>query len=602
MVKLHNKILLAKKQNDIIKRIFDGVQKDAFDIDLHLDKIGVKDLKNFWLYTSGILSVQNVENNASEISADVARDMLSGRFCVKKLNNNDIENLKKQYGISNTQYAGKRIIPLYAIKDGICKIEKVVDENSRQVHTNLVLETSPVSYFIDGKPVSLDGSDEEILAHYYNLRNIIVHSTPFLTEDKSQIVFLGKQYDQEKKQFVDETMLMSKMWLRGFSEMFADTHTKFDAVDFENKLLWDFFDTDNIVDERGIERALLSLKKHLPQSIADNLGKEMLYLVKDNIVCYDKFYEKSHHEQAKILSNLLVNHIALDVKYPKTMNLPIIYKLQQLVANTVNKKEQELALKQNVANNADAAKIKALVDKINEEKAKLEHALKYNNYGTTERAKIFAAINKLNAQLKVVSDSQKHIMTMNKSETLNMDLFDPEGLRYLPVEVGFNIMCLAAYNALITSGFYEDVLHNIDFKQMSFAHYKLIRQIKLDGLTYTHKPYNVIKDAAANVPNTAYLLECMRNALVHGNVSYKVPTELYDKNPSFADAMVTFKSHHGKVLVHGKMADFFKLFVSEGFYIGRYRLAQELAENKDAEYIRRKEKTDDDQGQPGGNE
>ena len=70
-----------------------------------------------------------------------------------------------------------------------------------------------------------------------------------------------------------------------------------------------------------------------------------------------------------------------------------------------------------------------------------------------------------------------------------MNLIDLNGLKHAPVDIAFNTMCLYAYNALITSGFYEEVLselpHNKIFTDEYKAHRDLISSISVaSGIHY----------------------------------------------------------------------------------------------------------------------
>ena len=600
MTETEKRIALAKRQRKILKLIFDQIGQDKFNTDLPLDDVDINALKDFWVYTSGVLAVQNFENSSDEVTPETAREILSGHFRLKRLGQEEARQLRKQFGISNSKGGTRKLVDLYTIQDGTFKIENSTDSQTRQVHTNLVLDTNEIEYELDEKVVSLDGSDEDVMRLYKTIRNMLVHSIPYISEDQTQIIFVGQRFIKEENKYATEYLTVSKMWLRGFSELFADTHTKLSATDIEQRLNEFFFAQDEIVNERGLDRALNSLKEHLPPSMVENISKEMVYLVKDNIVCYDNFYGKDKGEQAKILANLLENHIAIRQKYPKTMSLPIIYKIQQLVARKLNErceKEEVDIFDSEEFVSKDGKTIKDVIEEAQSVVAKYENMLKYGGLDKISRIRVLGEISRIKNDIKNLTELRNKMNAMFKSETLHMNLLNPEGLENLPVEVGFNVVCLAAYNAFVTSGFYEDALHNLDFKNMSPEYVNVIRKIHLDGLTYTHKPYDKIENAGWNIGNTAYLLECMRNALVHGMVSYKIPADMYDQKPTFKDAIMTFKSSHGNVLIHGSMADFFKLFTCEGFFASRREIDPELSDVQKPE--KPKKTKQDNEGQRG---
>ncbi|MBQ8468447.1 MAG: hypothetical protein IJ542_01680 [Clostridia bacterium] len=591
---IEKKIAIAKRQNKILTRIFDCISQDKFNTELPLDDIGIGALKDFWVYTSGVLGVQNFENASDELSVKEVRQILNGQFFLKRLTSEEAKLMRKEFKIPNSE-GGRRKVELYNIQDGTFSLKHVVDPSNRQISIYLSLDCDGIEYVLGDKEVSIDGTDEEVLMLYKTIRNIIVHSTPYLSQDKTKVIFVGQKYVKEEDRYVPEFLTISKMWLRGFSELFADTHTKISAEQIEKLLTTYYFSADAIVDERGLERALFSIKDHLPPSICDNISREMVYLVKDNIVCYDKFYQKDSVSQTKIISNLLANHIALNLKYPKTINLPIIYKIQQLVAKKLNERGQREDI--DIFDNEktygeEKLTARQVIEMAKSLIAQREHVLTYGGLDRIRRARILSEIGRLKEDIKNVEINEQKIKDMLKSETLHMNLFKPEGLENLPVEVGFNVVCLAAYNALVTSGFYEDILHNLDFNSMSKEYGDIFRRIHLNGLTYANRPYTNVRRAGINVGNTAYLLECMRNALVHGTVSYKVPAELYGANPTFKDAVITFKSNSAHVVINGNMEDMFKLFTSGGFFASRREIDPEIVEEIHHQKY-------SDEGQPG---
>ncbi|MBQ8451734.1 MAG: hypothetical protein IJ538_03045 [Clostridia bacterium] len=569
------KIALSLRQLEILDRIYQNIDTFEFNTDIQLDDFDVLNLKDFWVYTSGFLAVQNFEKSLSEDLAQKeseSQEILDGHFVLKQLTSDEAKNMLETYKVKLQKNQSQNEITLCTIQDGTYKIEK--HKINGEVVRLLTLSTDPISY--------TSNADHE-LSSFETLkavRNRLVHSVPYIMH--STLTFIGNKFDDE--------LVVSKMWLRGFSEMFSQmgnfskpTVSFNDVYEYLSVRLKAF--RNSIEDKRDVPSLITLLKQRYGNDINPNLEK----LIETHISCFPNFNFKPFDKRVEIVSKFVADNIYSKDKY-QTINFNILYNLQQLIAKTVTEKTPEYGLE--FFNDTDydfSNEKKEIAKRIKE----IVYELKGPNLSSKNKALLLYQKTQLENLNKRILQTEKILLDQLKYETMNMNLIDLNGLKHAPVDIAFNTMCLYAYNALITSGFYEEVLselpHNKIFTDEYKAHRDLISSISVaSGIHYRESVKNSKIQHIENVRDKTYVLTLIRHALCHGNVSYTISKNNY--NPSFRDVVVKFYSDNANTSIIGTLEEFIMLFSEQGFFT----LRNDILGNNNS--------STKPEGQPGDNE
>ena len=172
-----------------------------------------------------------------------------------------------------------------------------------------------------------------------------------------------------------------------------------------------------------------------------------------------------------------------------------------------------------------------------------------------------------------VQDIEKKI----RLESSKMELFDVDGLEYLPVEVAVNTICLMAYNALVTSGYFQDVLSYEDYYNLPNENKDLVKNIDLSRISINS--FSQAKKPYKYEPETkAFILGAIRHGLCHGNIHFHLPPKKSGQRISFKDVVLSFNSERTSTMVSATIDDFYKLFSSSGFFAKRDKIDPEMVE------------------------
>lgn len=536
---------LAASQNKILSRIYTNISTDSFNTSLQLEDISNENLKDFWVYTSGFLGVQNFEAIVDSLSEQQIADILSGKFVLKDLSKQELhDTLETAKKLSILKGGMPKTIDLYTIQDGTYKIEKTSKESGNQSPASLTLKTRELYYMSDKQDLNIPPSQI-----FHIVRNVLVHSTPYINGSKLYL-FTGNNND--------DSIEITKMWLRGYAELFAQTDKTLDEYMIQDRIV-DIMEQQNnfLNNHKDVNQLLSELKNNFSPNIQKNFFRVNNF-VKQRLECYDDYFLKNLQSKVKILSLIIAKNPNFLTGPTETINPSILYNLQQVVSQELNTRSVT------AFDDADDP----LYQKLLETYAKYEKAVDdYNNFKYSRsynKRSILATKDKavmiLRQQVRVQIERLKHRMTL---ESAHMNLYDSAGLEYLPVEVAINTVCLMGYNNLVTSAFYEDLLAKTDYQNMNRSQDKFFSDFDLSAISYTYRGKK-IRDIT-DPERVAFVINCIRNSLVHGTMYYSLPSKKQDVDLSFKDALLSFYDEHADTTVTARVDDFYKLFSDDGF-------------------------------------
>lgn len=546
---MKEKINLAKNQNNILNCMFSVIQDGSFDQDsLNLSNIPSTKLKDFWLHTTGFLSLINYENQDNILNSDEAFSILQGDFCLKILSNKEVSETLKNCGIQEKKSGFSQHYDLYQIQDGKYSIDKNISYN-RQFANVLKLNTRSLEIYSDYE--FLDTEPSHLLKR---IRNCLAHSVPYI--DGTSLTLVSG----------DDDFVVSKMWLRGFAETFCMLSKTIDEKTIYKKFLEDLpLERNYIENEKDIDKALSCIKDLFDDEIKKNFYR-INNFVKLRLRYESDFYKKPFEEKINSIATIIANNPNYLTSASETINPTIIYNLQQLVAKELIKRGEDAYLSDEDLGLDEIEQLKNEYEELN---AKVEKFEKLNPVLRTgmqiKQNKILS--NQLIALSNKFNKKINEIEVKRKLECSNMDLFDPNSLKNLSVEVAVNLVWLTAFNNLVISGFYEDLLKDEDFKCMSKTKKDFFDKFNFSkiNVTYNSKKSDSVKlDNSIPASQKAFLLSCMRNSLCHGLVEYNLPPVKQGEQPTYKDALITFNTDAGTI-IFGRLEDIYKLFSSDIF-------------------------------------
>lgn len=542
---------LAANQNEILSRVYSNINTDSFNTNLPLEDISSEHLKDFWVYTSGFLGVQNFEALVDSLSEQQIADILSGKFTLKDLTKQELrDTLETAKKVSVLKGGMPKTVDLYTIQDGTYRIEKNSKESGKESPASLTLKTRELYYMSDRDDLNIPPSQI-----FHIVRNVLVHSTPYINGSKLYL-FTGNNDD--------DSIEITKMWLRGYAELFAQSEVSLDELAIQERIVEIMEEQNNFLnDHKEVNQLLSELKNNFSPDIQKNFFRVNNF-VKQRLEYYDDYYLKDLPSKVKILSLIIAKNPNFLTGPTETINPSILYNLQQVVS-------QELTTRSVTAFDDEDD---PLYQKLLETYAKYEKAVEdYNNFKYSKsynKRSILATKDKaimiLRQQVRVQIERLKHRMTL---ESAHMNLYDSAGLQYLPVEVAVNTVCLMGYNNLVTSAFYEDLLAKTDYQNMNINQDKFFSDFDMSAISYTYHGKK-IRDIT-DPERVAFVINCIRNSLVHGTMFYSLPSKKQDVELSFKDALLSFYDEHADTTVTARVDDFYKLFCSDGFTKQRHK-------------------------------
>ena len=542
---------LAREQNAILMEIMSHMSDDKFDLDtIDFSKFESRTLRDFWVYATGFLCLHNYENYV--FSDAELNDINRGKFILKELSESEVQEYCKSFGKKypkNGLAFGDSIILDY-VQDAKFSLKGKIGG------TVLRLQTA--------EPELVSDTTEEIDGDFALkvVRNVYAHGAPFI--DGATLRFLTK----------NEELAVSKMWLRGFAETFVKHHASFDTKGARETLLVALGKTGNYIEsEKQIDEALSAIKGYVSIGVLKNYHR-VTQLVKNRIKMYDDFFQKSFEEKVDIVVALVArNQIYFENGFGE-ISPELIYNLQQLVSQELTKRD-EFALVSDDEADVTIAKLAdynrrfdELTEKMNRLKEKYPDPKKWgNSYYVLAKA----AVKECDRLQREYDAYQQKVSAKLKLESSFMEHYSTQELEKLPIELAFSVVGLMAFNSLVTSGFYEEMLAKTDFNaNMTPEQVKFFDRIDMSGFSLNGKPY--VKSPTSN----AFMLLCMREALCHrddvgghNGVFYKLVSKKSKSPEHFGDIEMSFVASRQNVVFSGKLIDFYKLFSSKEFTCDR---------------------------------
>lgn len=549
MTESEARIMLAKNQNKIIKRIFNNIKDDYFDLNVNLSDIEAPYLSDFWVHAAGFLSLLNYENDNLPITSSDVEDILNGKFKLKVLSFSEAEKLMK---LAKTPNSGGFLSskPLYSIQDGTYYIESTRVKNSKGVPVSakqIVLKTNELDYYTDSddKIAALD--DIKLLKM---VRNAIAHQVPYI--HGTELHYLND----------DDEIVVSNMWLRGYSELFSLLAQPTDAIEFEKLFLRELPKQANYLEnEKDIDSALSIVKPLFDTDVQTNFYRVNNF-VKTRVQYTKDFYSKTPEEKTKILATICAFNPNYLKSANETINPAIIYNLQQLISQELDTRNVSVYMPEDDPLSKEVhdalAEYEMLKQRIDSFDAK--------NPRITSNFQFFQNQNIINELISIEKKLQalnNKLETRKKLESSKMELYEYSNIEHLPVEVAVNVVLLLAHNNLVNSAFYEDTLAKTDMMSFNAAQKRFFSGFDLNKLNVT--AHSRMIENFSKEAQTAYILMAMRNALCHGNVTYVLPSVKRGDEPSFKDAVITFHANWQALEISGKVIDIYNIFSGEGF-------------------------------------
>lgn len=537
------RIALAKSQNKILNSLFRGVSESEFNPNVDLSEISSTRLKDFWLYTTGFLGLLNYESEDNLLPRQEIEDMLKGKFHVKTLTSREVSKMLQNAGIRESRAGFSQSYELYSIQDGVYKIAKNTSASRIGYQNRLELYTSPLEVYTDNPYF-----DEDPVRELKLVRNCLAHGVPYV--NGSAITLLSGNDD----------IVVSKMWLRGFAETFARIGMKTNENQIHEKLLKELpFQGNYIENEKDIDQALSAIKDCFDDETKKNYYR-INNFIKTRLRYEPDFFKKSFDEKVKKIAAICANNPHYLTSASETICPSIVYSLQQIIAKELANRGEDAYLTDEDLNLEE-------LNRLEEKRVELmDRCDAFDKKNPTIKTQLQSYQNKrltneLMALYKKYEELQKSIETKRKLECSNMDLLSEPNLSVLPVEVAVQIVWLMAFNNLVTSGFYEDLLAETDFSNLNSDQKKFFDSFDLSKLNITYYNKKVDKLDASE---KSYILSCMRNALCHGLIEFKYQPVKQDEKPTYKDTTLIFNPGFGTV-ISGRLEDFLKLFGSGGF-------------------------------------
>lgn len=544
------RINIAKNINNILTAIYKNIGNNEFDPLVNLENVPSTTLKDFWLYTAGFLGLKNQEDFDKMLTDQEVNDVLTGAFNLRTLPLDQAQQFAKRSKVKIPEKNSGVTINLYSVQDGTYSIKKgFKDENGNTVNY-LSLKTDPLEYYTDKSLEEFSPNPREVLK---SLRNVFAHRTPLK---------LGKKLLFEKG---DDEIVVSKMWLRGYSELFCKKSHTLNSEDIENIISKEVNENSNTLStKQDIDSVLLSIKHLFGEDINKNFYK-LSNFVQTRIADKENFFNLTTNEKLKTLSAILANNFDYITTNTGYINPSIVYNLQQLVALELQARNEITDLN---VEDYDVVRMKQVVNEVCalNERTQMVQTLFKTGKSFSKSAKqrylknVGSMKSKVKSYLKSLEDKQK-------LESENMELYNLEDLNSLPIEVAVNTVMLMCFNSLITSSFYDDILAKTNTNILNKNQEIFFDKFDTANLQF----YYGDTQRKQQLPGQkAYLLICLREALCHGTISYKLPTSKKGEIPNFKDTLICFEtSERQNSKIYGTVQNFYDLFSSLEFLAKR---------------------------------
>ena len=538
MTESEERCIMCERLNKIYYKLYEAIGENGFDVNLDLDEIYSGVLIDFSLNAAGFLSVQNFDYLAESLKESDIKKLLGGTFLLKQLSGDEIESLTDGIQTKTVDKKDHKQTTLYSIQDGKYYIHTKNGKNT------LVLKTPPATYNFKHniKPTPAE--------FFHKIRNLLAHSVQYKSSSRI-LLFSNEGYIE-----------LSKMWLRGYSEMFVRDAKTFDTKHAKQTMLAELEATGNTLQNiDDINKALSSIKRYFPPEVVSSFFR-VNNLVRYRLEYQQEFFKQSLEDKVDTLIQIIDKNPNLLTQTSETINPVIIYNLQQLMSNELSKRgvRAELNEDDDIWQRSDEAD-KEYADF--ERKYKFIMAMAEGKKDAKSRALLNNSQKELERIMAKNDAIERDLDIREKLEFAHMSLYDEQKLKYLPVEVAVNVITLMGYNNIISSGFYEDTLAETDFTKLTPAQKSFFERFDLDAVTYTSKG-RTFKQPYSPETN-CFILTAIRNAISHGFMTYHLPPLKSGQKASFKDAKITFYLDWQDITVTATVDEFYKIFSSGEF-------------------------------------
>ncbi|MBQ7467200.1 MAG: hypothetical protein IJS74_03955 [Clostridia bacterium] len=540
---------LAAKQTRILDKLYKSVTDEVFDLNFDLSEFSYGQLKDFWIYTSGFLCLNNYEKY--DFSDKELEKIFAGEFELMTLDKAKRDELLKIYDKKMPNYS--KLIHLETIQDGKFSINVQFSRGYKESTDTLVLNTDAPEFESEYNNFY---TDQEKIAM---VRNTFAHNTPFISGNE----LLFRCYDGN--------LFVSKMWLRGLTEAYANKYNAFNFEQARNLLVDTFSKQANyIMSNQDIDKALSLMKDYFDPVSRDNFYR-INNLVKSRVQYIPDFFNLTFDKKADILASLCANNQMYFETSRGTSNPAVIYNLQKLIAKELERRKDSALLTDEELEDYKEKfsfyenKIKRIsgdFEKLNEKIRQIKPARPMLVIIKKQQESLVREFQQTKNQFDQISAD---FMNKIKLESPNMDTMNTEQLAGSSLEVAFNVVCLMGFNSLVTSAFYDDLLVKTDFNNINQDQTHFFKNIDLSKFTLNNKPV----DTAAQ---KGFVLLCLREALCHQNIDedcgvyYSASGLKQGEKKGFKDVKVTFKAKRQGAEISGRLDDFYNLFSSDPFF------------------------------------
>ena len=361
---------------------------------------------------------------------------------------------------------------------------------------------------------------------------------------------------------MDDEIVISKMWLRGFTELFARKSAPYDSTELYKILLPVLQESQNTlssIDEiySAIETIFPYLNKDLKWSFT--LTK---YLTAERVVLEKNFFKKDFEARLQSLCSILTNNPSMFRDGKGSTNSNLLYGLVNLVGIELQKRNEEADLDETDPEVVAFASILSELSSLKKGEQIIRGLKSLQKNGKTlkrnqERQSFLSA--QANEYLKIINPKKVLECTHMEHKTL-------EDMKALPVETAVNIVYLLAYNSLVSSGIYEQTLRYSNFNELNAKQIEFFNQFEFNNIIDNSTiPGKKDKPLNGNPGRKAFILYSMRNAICHGNIKFTYPKIREHYHPDFRQVRIKFNAEKQNVTLSGPLKDFYTLFTSPAF-------------------------------------
>lgn len=573
----------------IADKLYSAISEDEFDIDVDLSEFDSKAFSSFYYDLASFNIIANKDKSEEFYDENTIWDIVNGKFKLREYNLK--EGMVEQKKLIEEKRMPKNYLnslsfnyELKAIQDGHYYFNKVSNIGKPSTFES-ILVTDPPKFYFDGveQKIVENNYDDDIDFHVpgtvgaatliKRFRNLIAHSAhTYIDGMDGSIHFVNDKFE----------FVCTKMWLRGFSTFWSARNKNLDVETIKAKILAEYGENKKSINGQDAIKDILKL---VSEEINYNVktSSSMYKFVTNRLKYYTNYYglktedgKEDFDKKIDIFVNVIANnpnHTTVNREY---LNSKILYNIQQIIGTHQMKDDEHKGMALSRSFNLELAGVK--FDELDELKDKLDKLCKRNNeiydfvkdMSPAKRAnymksfKFVHEFKKNQEEFKTLkalyNKKMDDVVVILAHEAKDMDLFNKESIRNMPIEVAVNLVGYMGYNRFISTGFYQDVLE--DGVRLDRNQEKAIMNLDLSGFTMVIGSRKMPLDT---FENRLVFLKRIRHTTSHGLISYQIPPNSTIKS-SIADVQITYAEKDvNKVHVTGKIGDYYNLFKNDFF-------------------------------------